>query len=315
MDLGSIGVEREFSVKTPEDGSMLPVAKPEIRVLDHTPDDTLVDMWLHGHSPHTQDAYASDYADFRQIVIKPLREVTLIDLQLYADTLMGLEAATVRRKLASLKSLLSFASKTGYLSFNVGAALRLPKVKDTLAERILTESQVQSIIALEKNKRNRVMLRFLYYSGARVSEVTRLRWKDLVARSDRDTGRETGQATLFGKGDKTRFVLLDDITWKMLTDLRVASASADDCVFYSTRSGGELSRMQVLRIIKSSAVRAGIPGNVSPHWFRHSHATHALDRGAPVSLVTQTLGHASVSTTSRYLHARPDDSSSRYLAK
>ena len=52
---------------------------------------------------------------------------------------------------------------------------------------------------------------------------------------------------------------------------------------------------------------------VSPHWLRHAHASHAMDRGAPVHLVKETLGHASVATTGRYLHARPTDSSSVYL--
>jgi hypothetical protein len=52
---------------------------------------------------------------------------------------------------------------------------------------------------------------------------------------------------------------------------------------------------------------------VSPHWLRHAHASHALDHGAPLSLVRDTLGHASISTTSAYLHARPGDSSARFL--
>ncbi|MBU4356156.1 MAG: tyrosine-type recombinase/integrase, partial [Proteobacteria bacterium] len=62
-----------------------------------------------------------------------------------------------------------------------------------------------------------------------------------------------------------------------------------------------------------AAIRAGIEGAVSPHWLRHAHASHALDRGAPIHLVQATLGHASVATTGKYLHARPDDSSARYL--
>lgn len=53
---------------------------------------------------------------------------------------------------------------------------------------------------------------------------------------------------------------------------------------------------------------------VSPHWLRHAHASHALDRGAPIHLVQATLGHSSVATTSRYFHARPGESSARFLA-
>ena len=69
----------------------------------------------------------------------------------------------------------------------------------------------------------------------------------------------------------------------------------------------------VERIVTKAAVRAGVEGKVSPHWLRHGHATHALERGAPIHLVQATLGHASVATTGRYLHARPTDSSSKYL--
>ncbi|MEP0755582.1 site-specific integrase [Trichocoleus sp. Lan] len=57
----------------------------------------------------------------------------------------------------------------------------------------------------------------------------------------------------------------------------------------------------------------GLKRKVSPHWLRHAHASHSLDRGAPIHLVQATLGHESVATTSRYLHARPNDSSSLYL--
>jgi len=79
-----------------------------------------------------------------------------------------------------------------------------------------------------------------------------------------------------------------------------------------------LSQVQVNRVVKAAAMR--VPGlerkvaaKVSPHWLRHAHASHAMDRGAPVHLVKDTLGHASVATTGRYLHARPTDSSSLYL--
>jgi len=65
-------------------------------------------------------------------------------------------------------------------------------------------------------------------------------------------------------------------------------------------------------IVCKAGLRASGKG-ISPHWFRHAHAGHAIDRGAPVILVQQTLGHADLRTTSHYDHARPNDSSSLYL--
>jgi site-specific recombinase XerD len=66
-------------------------------------------------------------------------------------------------------------------------------------------------------------------------------------------------------------------------------------------------------IVKKAAARAGLSAAVSAHWLRHVHVSHALDRGAPAHLVQATVGHANLATTSKYAHARPADSSSRYL--
>ena len=98
-------------------------------------------------------------------------------------------------------------------------------------------------------------------------------------------------------------MLLSPNTWKLLGTLRTAQPvppEANAAVFLS-RKGGLLDESQVHRIVKSAAERAGLPSEVSAHWLRHAHASHALDRGAPIHLVQATLGHASVSTTGRYL--------------
>jgi site-specific recombinase XerD len=106
-------------------------------------------------------------------------------------------------------------------------------------------------------------------------------------------------------------VLLTVATWRELEATR-GDAGPDEPVFASQK-GGPLSPVQAWRVVKAAAKRAGIEGDVSPHWLRHAHASHALDRGAPIHLVQATLGHADLRTTSKYTHARPTDSSSRYL--
>ena len=66
-------------------------------------------------------------------------------------------------------------------------------------------------------------------------------------------------------------------------------------------------------MLKKQHKRALPYGFQSAAPIHHTHASHSLDRGAPIHLVQQTLGHASVATTGRYLHARPTDRSARYL--
>jgi integrase/recombinase XerD len=282
-----------------------------------TDDQNLIRIWLHGRSRHTARAYAKDVNRFQAFIGKPLRTVTLSDLQAFADSLTDLAPSSQAQALASVKSLFSFGHRVGHLQYDVGRALRLPKVKETLGERILSEGAVQRMLALEEHPRNRTLLLLLYATGMRVSEVCRLRWRDVQERDASGGGANgscaTGLVVAFGKGGKTRSILLPPSVWADLVALR-GDASADDAVFRSRSGGGPLSAVRVLRIVKQAAARAGLPESVCVHTLRHCHVSHALDHGAPPHLVAATVGHASLSTTTRYAHARPSESSARYLA-
>lgn len=276
---------------------------------DGAQDAKLVELWLSMKtSAHTRRAYAADAAGFLAFLKKPLSWVTLTDLQAWAELLGqgSLKPATQNRTLTAVKSLLSFAQETGYLPFNVGAAVKLRPNRDGLAQRILEESEVARLIDAAPAGRNRVLLKLLYVSGVRVSEICGLKWCDVLPR------QEGGQITVFGKGGKTRTVLLKPKVWQQLLSIQ-GEAKAVDPVFRSRKGGGPLDVSRVRRIVYAAAQKAGLEQKVSPHWMRHAHASHALDRSAPIHLVQATLGHASVSTTGRYLHARPTESSSFYL--
>lgn len=283
--------------------------QPETMPSQADSDQQLIALWLNSHtSEHTRRAYAADIARLLAFTGgKSLAATTLADLQAFAESLAALSTGSRKRTINAVKSLLSFGQKVGYLRFNVGAALKAPKPKNTLAQRILTEAEVHAMIALTGKQRDQVLLRVLYASAGRVSEVCALTWQDAQPNGD------SGQVTLFGKGEKTRAVVLSRQTWQALQALRPAAAKPHDPIFTSQK-GGHLDASQVHRIVRAAARRAGIAGNVSPHWLRHSHATHALDRGASVALVRDTLGHSSLSVTSMYTHAKPSESSALHLA-
>jgi integrase/recombinase XerD len=270
-------------------------------------DGQMVDLWVRRHeSPHTRRNYRRQAERFLGYARRPLASVTVGDLQDYLATLQDQAPATRANATAALKSLFSFAHEIGYIPFNVGRVMKAPSVKNRLAERILNEPDVLRMIALEPKLRNRVLLTLLYGAGLRISEACGLRWRDLAGRD------RAAQATVFGKGGKTRVILLSANTWRLVQELRSA-AELDDPLFPSRKGGGVLDPSGIHRIVKAAAARAGLSPEVSAHWLRHAHASHSLERGAPIHLVQATLGHALVATTGRYLHARPTDSSARYL--
>jgi integrase/recombinase XerD len=289
-------------------GELVPVAATALVIPKQADSDQqLIDLWLHGRSRHTQRAYRADAVRFLEATSKALHRITLGDLQQYASQLMesGLQMSSVYRSMSAVKSLFAFGHRLGYLPFDVARPLRLPALRDCLAERILDETDVLRMIVLKQMPRNRAILLTLYAGGFRVAELCSLKWSDLQNRD------QAGQITVFGKGGKTRTVLMPMTVWNTLMSLR--GDAREDAPVFRSRKGGHLDESQVWRIVRKAAKRAGIEKEVSCHWLRHAHASHALDRGAPIHLVQATLGHSSVATTGRYLHARPTESSSSYL--
>jgi integrase/recombinase XerD len=145
-------------------------------------------------------------------------------------------------------------------------------------------------------------LQVAYAAGLRISELVALRWKDVIERGD---GRV--QLHVVGKGQRERQVLLPDIVAKSLEAFRMVAEG--EAPVFPARHGGHLSERAVNAMIKRTAKKADVSENVSAHWLRHAHGSHALDRGATLAEVQATLGHSNIATTSAYLHARPDSSS------
>jgi integrase/recombinase XerD len=269
-------------------------------------DEDVVKLWLHGRPTNTQRAYQREVERFRSFVQKPFQKVTLSDVQGFSDSIVDLRPSSVARALASIKSLMSFAHEIGYLQYNVGLPVRLPTVRNRRAERILTEEQVMRMLALTNNQRDHALLRLAYASALRISELASLSWRDLTERGD------SGQVSVIAKGGKTHTVLLSVGTWVEITALRTADSTNDSPVFVS-KKGTRLSKAQIHRVVVAASQRSEIPSKVSLHWLRHAHASHALDRGAPIHLVSQTLNHSNLATTSVYVHARPTESSGKFL--
>jgi integrase/recombinase XerD len=284
-------------------------------------DAELIILWLDRYdSVQTQRAYRGDMELFRaflaalpdrasaELPARPatLREVKVAHLTAFQRHLRDHGAVSSHaRRISAVKSLLSFAHETGYLVFNVGAAVKPPRRPNQLAERILSQDEVYALIQAAAPGRDRTLLRFLYLSGARISEALALKWTEVHMEADRL------RVTLHGKGGKTRHVPLPV---SLIKDLELLHKTRLSSVVFESVRGRQLHQSDGWNIVCAAAEAAHLPHRPSPHWFRHAHASHALRRGAPAHLVQHTLGHASLTTTSDYVHVESNESSSMFLA-
>ncbi len=271
-----------------------------------TSDPHLVQLWLARRPESTQRVYGPVALDFlKGLKGESLRTITAAQVIEWSQGLTG-EPSTQARKVSTLKSLLSFAWRTGYSVHNVGRALRCCKVPSKVHERILEEPECRQLFEAASKGRDVAFLKLMYSSGARVAELCGLRWVDLG---------QPGRMSVLGKGKKVRTLLVPQHILDAVLALRPGGSGLYDHVFTSKRTPGRpLNTRDAREIVYRARDKAGLKERrVSPHFLRHSHASHALDRGATLALIQHCLGHANISTTSMYLHVRPTQGSATFL--
>ncbi len=271
-----------------------------------TDDPSLIQMWLTLKGLQTKKLYTRTVRQFLEFVGRELADVHLEDLLQWMESLSFRRYSknTISLKVSVVKSLFSYATKIGYLNFNVTAALKAPSQVNALHERFLEQEEVRKLIAAAREGRDRSLLSLIYTTGLRASEALGIDWQDLKPRA------RGGQVTVMGKGEKVRTVLINQSLWQQLISL--PRHFSTDAVFV-TKFGNRLDRHQLHRIIKAAAERAGVNSHVSAHWLRHAHACHSLENGCDIDVLMRSLGHSSLTVTSKYLHARPNEGSSQFI--
>ena len=292
----------------------LPALRSSLTVVRATraeTDDQVLASWLSSlTSAHTRRNFEVTARRFLAGLPMGLRAATVEDVRDALEAMRrGVSEATGRQYVLRVKSLLSYAHVLGYTLFNAGTPIKVRSDAAhrgaNLAKRIISPAEVALLIRAAPSKRDRVLLEVIYAGGLRISETVALTWSDVIQRDNRV------QLSITGKGGKVRQVLLPEVVSRSLLSLR-GTAGGTDPVFGSRKSGG-LAERTVNDMVKRAAAKAGIPAAVSPHWLRHAHGSHAIDGGATLPEVQNTLGHGNIATTSGYLHARPDSSSGLHL--
>lgn len=289
-----------FPLSTP----LSPPAEDGLARLDH-----YIEAWLKvvgSRSPNTADTYreslrrsGADIWNARPNMVTPHWAA-----ELYARWLDQWETNTANVTVAAWAALYDDLIAQGIITGpNPWKVFRRKRPKEKVGERILTEAEVKALFRHAAPGVDRTLLRFLYYTGCRISEAVGLTWGDVHL-----DGEGTPIVTVLGKGRKTRWVRLRPAVWQemwALSDLHEPHLK----IF-------PLTRQQAWNHMHAAAQRAGLvtPGRtISPHCLRHSHATHALEHGANIMQVKEALGHARLDTTQTYVNLRPGPRSEAYL--
>jgi integrase/recombinase XerD len=262
-------------------------------------------------SDNTVDSYLRDASLLLRYAAEahpdlPLTKMKLPELQGFMREVydLGLAPTTQARILSGIKSFFGFLLLEGEIASDPTELLAAPKTRRSLPE-VLSIEEIDAMMATidhsrPEGPRNRAMLETLYSSGLRASELVALRISNLYL--------EAGFLRVIGKGNKERIVPIGQAASKHIglyqTHIRpkipVREAARD--ILFLNRRGSALSRMMLFNIVKEAAAKAGIRANVHPHTFRHSFATHLVERGADLRAVQEMLGHASITTTEIYTH-------------
>jgi len=265
------------------------------------------------YSKHTILNYRLDLEDFRKFLSEaPLEKVDYLVLRKYLAALKekNLGNRTVNRRLSALRSFFRFLTREGYIKTNPILILSSPKLEKHLPS-FMTEDEVTKLIesAFQKNEkderglRDRAILETFYSTGLRISE--------LVGLSMDDVDFISGIVKVMGKGKKERIAPIGEVAIAAIRKYLDKRKKQNNAIFLN-KNGGRITTRGVRDIVEKYIRSAGIKQGVSPHTFRHSFATHLLNRGADLRTVQELLGHANLSTTQIYTHLTTEKLKSVY---
>ncbi|MBQ1833991.1 MAG: tyrosine-type recombinase/integrase [Treponema sp.] len=264
-------------------------------------------------SVNTVTGYREDFSHLIDMTgsDKLLSDLTLMDMRECVGVLSRKKysASSINRFIASLRGMMAYCKKFGYIDVNPALELKGLKLPKKLP-RFMTQTEVDSLCRVPDEasilweKRDKALFEMLYSSGCRVSEIVGLKIRDLTS--------DFSSAIVTGKGKKDRRVYFEKDAREALEaylkdrderfpQFSLGGAFPVQNVFLNNK-GGALTDNGVRYILSRYTGPEGTNRHISPHAFRHTFATAMLSNGADIRMVQEMLGHSSISTTQRYTH-------------
>lgn len=266
-------------------------------------------------SENSVEAYLRDIDKFTNYLqeaslLKEPQDLKLSEFEKFIHSIaeIGIADTSQARIISGLRAFYKYCILEKIVSDDPCILLEAPKLRRKLPD-FLSFAEIEKLISVidlskPEGARNKAILETMYSCGLRVSETVNLKISCLYL--------DSGFVRIIGKGDKERLVPIGDSAVKFIkiykNEVRIHTSPQkgfEDFLFLNNR-GKSLSRVMIFYIVKSLAALAGVTKNISPHTFRHSFATHLVERGASLRAVQQMLGHESITTTEIYTHLDRD---------
>jgi integrase/recombinase XerC len=276
---------------------------------------TLINQFIHylssekNASPHTCRCYQRDLEEFENFLRNSgmylsaagdivMEKVDRIAIRKYLSFLHRRnKKSSIARKVSTLRSFYKYLVREQLVPSNPAKSVSTPKVEKPLPTTLTVDEAFRLMDSPTEKEglRDRAILELLYSSGIRVGELVGLNVNHLDL--------DLCIVKVMGKGRKERIV---PVGMKAIEALKAyleerGGLEGEEALFVNLR-GGRLTARSVHRLVKKYTRRSGIFRKVSPHSLRHTFATHLLDAGADIREIQEMLGHASLSTTQRYIH-------------
>lgn len=257
-----------------------------------------------GNSENTVKSYKRDLEMFFNSVEKEAEEMKEEDIYKYIEDISEkLKRNSVLRKISAIKTFYKFCYLNKIVKDDPTGMIKSLKREKKLPE-VLSMQEIKQIIDncnhTPEGMRDKIIIKFLIATGARISEILDLEIKDVE-------NQDYEFIKVLGKGSKYRVIPIYDSLEKEIKDYlnnyrpKLKGASETFKVFPNTRRENFWKRLKVI------TKNAGIEKNVYPHIFRHSIATALLSNGADIRIVQEILGHSNITTTEVYTHIEKSD--------
>ena len=256
------------------------------------------------HSDNTITNYRVDLLEFNEFMNEKLLDINKDDVNNYLKYLYdnNISKSSISRKLSSLRSFYNYLMKKEIIDINYFGMIKNPKKSGSLP-KFVKDDEIKKMFDIPDTRtwigmRNLLIIRMLYATGLRVSELINIKLNDLNI-NDRTI-------KILGKGSKERIVVFGNHTKEALEDYLNRGRRQVDFhgspYLFLNKDGNRLSTRYVRKIIDDIIFKASVTHHVSPHMLRHTFATGMLNNGADLVSVKDLLGHESLNTTSIYTH-------------